>query len=121
MAKFTFATEASPVDSKTTVILVKQMQLEDGKNCFAFPTHLKSALLHADLFAHSTAKLAKKLLTSQNMTNQPWIALSEDLTSKYLDNKGNPVFRGVMLQPAPQYLPQILTPLKSFQTIEEST
>lgn len=104
--RFTFATEASLNDPKTTVTLVKRMQLEDDDDCYAFPAHLESAAAHDDLFNNATVKLAKKSLTARHMHVKPWVILPKELAAKYLDATGNPVFDGLMLQPAPPYAPR---------------
>ncbi len=84
------------------------MQMEDDKECFAFPIHLESHTLHADLFALPTVKVAKRWLTTRNMVTKPWVVLPKELAQKYLDEEGNPVFEGLMLESAPPYISQTL-------------
>lgn len=118
--RFTFATEASPSDPKTTVHLVKRLQLEDDEECFAFPSHFENLSLHTDLLTLPTVKNVKKSLTQRNMVIKTWVELSKEMKKKYLDDQGNPVFEGIMLQTSVPYVSQKLMVTKAAPPDEES-
>ncbi len=101
--RFTFATEASTSDPKSTVISVKRMQIEDDDDCFAFPPHLEAASAHSELFALPTIKRVKKSLDKRHMVTKVWITLTSDIAKLYLDSDTNPVFNDTILQAAPQF------------------
>ncbi len=118
--RFTFATEASPSDPKTTVHLVKRLQLEEDEECFAFPSNLENLSLHTDLLTLSTVKNVKKSLTQRNMVIKTWVELSKELKKKYLDDQGNPVFEGTMLTTSVPYVSQKMIVTKAAPPVEES-
>lgn len=95
-ARFLIATEAS-IDGKTTVYKVKQIQLEDMDEVFAFPPELQDIALHDELMKTGPAKSAKRVLTTRNTYRNPFIRLTTDLKKIYLDEDGNPSFKGELL------------------------
>lgn len=101
--RFTFATDVASHDPKTTVLLIVRIQLEDDDECFAFPDHLQAKDLHESLLGLSIAKSARKVLTTRYETAKFWITLPPDVAKLYVDEQGNPTFKGELLRPAPPY------------------
>jgi len=95
---FTFATEASPTNPKSTVLRVKSLQfVEDGPS-FMFPPELQDIVEHEELMKTSVAKSVKKStgqIRGKFCTVK--ISLTSDLYSLYVDEDGNPTFNEYLL------------------------
>ena len=100
MAKvtFTFASEASPANPKSTVIRVKTMQLSPDGPAYAFPPELQSTDCHEGLMATSAGKLVKKALDVRGKYRTVGITLTTELLIKYTDIDGNAVFQETLLE-----------------------
>jgi hypothetical protein len=96
-ARFLFATEAS-ADGKTTVCRLWQMQIEEQEEIYAFPTIYRDLNFHEELMKTTVAKNAKKVLTVRHAYRNPIIKLTDELRKIYLDEEGNPAFRGDLLE-----------------------
>ncbi len=74
------------------------MQIDDKDEIFAFPPHLQPIALHEALMATPSAKTAKKALRVRHKVLKPIISLDAELAKKYIDEDGNAVFEGEMLE-----------------------
>lgn len=96
-ATFHFASEA--VDSKTTVVKVKTIQLEGRSEAYQFPLDQQTRTHHSKLFDHKITKLVVKSLTTRNKYRKVNITLKEgELLEEYLDEEGNVVFNEFYLE-----------------------
>lgn len=96
-AKFHFASEA--VDSKTTIVKVKSIQLLDQSETYLFPVDSQTSAQHQQLFNHTITKGVVKSLKTRNKFRKVVITLKEDeLRDVYLDEEGNVVFNGIYLE-----------------------
>ena len=103
-AKFQFASEA--VDSKTTTVKVKTIQLVDQTEIFLFPPELQSRDEHKLLFEHPVTKGVIKSLKTRNKFRNVIITLTKgEFQDTYLDNEGNVVFKEYYLEVAPTRIP----------------
>ncbi len=111
---FTFASEASPSNPKTTIIQVKLMQLSPDGPVFAFPKELQGIDLHAELMDTSGGKLVKNALKVRGKSRTVHITLNSEIYKKYADSDGNPVFKDVLLEewhpPRSPIYSSVLTP-----------
>ena len=107
-ARFHFASEA--VDSKTTVVKVKAIQLVDQPEIFQFPNDQQMSAQHPQLFENAVAKGVVKSLKTRNKFRKVVVTLAENgLKKVYLDEEGNVVFNGYYLEAIQTYssTPQI--------------
>lgn len=96
-AKFHFASEA--LDSKTTVVKVKTIQLIDQPEIFQFPPELQTSTNHSLLFEHPVTKGVVKSLKLRNKFRNVVITLTDgELRNTYLDEEGNVVFNEYYLE-----------------------
>jgi hypothetical protein len=95
---FTFATEASPTCSKTTVLRVKSMQFSEDGLMYVFPNNLQGTEEHEKLMQTSAAKLVKKALDTRGKIRTINITLSSELYTDYVDDDGNAVFKDTLLE-----------------------
>jgi hypothetical protein len=97
--RFMFVLEASATSSQTTVLNVKQMQIEGDTEIYVFPPELQSSDNHTELMATASARSARKSLTLRGNYRNPHITLTDTVAALYIDADGNPVFGGEMLAP----------------------
>ncbi len=116
--RFTFATEGASHDPKTTVIMVKRMQVDDEDETYAFPPHLQSISLYDVLMATPSAKTTKKALNVRHEVLKLIILLDTELTKKYIDEDGNAVFEGEMLEESSCFNTQFRTVGTKLETPE---
>jgi hypothetical protein len=103
--RFFFVSGASPIDSKSTVIMLKGIQPEDDDpedddNIYSFPENLQLPQHHEDLYKTAVGKSVKKSLVIRHKFANPIISLSEEMSKLYFDIEGNPTFDGLLLEPA---------------------
>lgn len=96
-AKFHFASEA--LDSKTTIVKVKSIQLLDQPEVYLFPAEEQTNVQHQKLFDHAITKGVVRSLKTRNKFRKVVITLkTTDLKDVYLDEEGNVVFNGIYLE-----------------------
>ncbi|XP_076397156.1 uncharacterized protein LOC143265993 isoform X1 [Megachile rotundata] len=116
-ARFHFVSEA--VDSKTTEVKVKTIQLVGQPEIFKFPEGAQTKAEHPNLFENQVTKGVVKSLKLRNKFRNVVITLAEGkLKDSYVDHEGNVVFDGYYLEaiqtdspipsnhPAPENPPQ---------------
>lgn len=117
-AKFHFATEA--LDSRTTVVKVKSIQLINQAEIFLFPPNMQTNVHHKLLFDHPVTKGVVKSLKARNKFRNVTITLTEgDLRDTYLDQEGNVVFNEYYLETDTACTPSVSFP--SHTPIQEKT
>lgn len=92
------AKEASAINTKTTVLKIKHIQIENEDAVYAFPTEFQEVSNHAELMKTTTAKRVKAALTLRHERANPIFSLDQDLQKIYLDEDGNPTFKNVLLK-----------------------
>lgn len=111
-AKFTFVSEAA--DARTTVVVVKLIQIVGQEESFQFPPDMQARNLHEKLFEKSIVKGVVNSLKTRNKFRNIVITLDPELQRLYLDEEGNVVFKGYYLevsqQSVPPLFPQLLVP-----------
>jgi len=95
-AKFRF--ESVAMDTKTTVVQVKTIQLVGETEIFQFPRERQTKTQHERLFNHSVVQRVTKSLKTRNKFRNVIITLSDELKKIYLDEEGNVVFDGYYLE-----------------------
>jgi len=96
--RFLLRAEASETDGKTTIINVKNMQIEDSDEIYLFPVELQAlSVYHKVLSENAVIQKAKKSLIKRHSKKNPYVILSEELRDIYLDAAGNPQFNGELL------------------------
>lgn len=81
------------MDSKTTIVKVKTIQLENQPEVYQFPPDQQTRTHHQKLFEHEIIKTVVKSLTTRNKYRKVNITSREDeLLELYLDEEGNVVF-----------------------------
>lgn len=96
-AKFHFVSEA--LDSKTTVVKVKTIQLHGQTEVFQFPAARQTMEHHTKLFEHPVTKRVVNSLKTRNKYRNVNITLAEnDLLEIYLDDEGNVIFNEIYLE-----------------------
>jgi hypothetical protein len=96
-ARFMITAEADD-DGRTTGHYVKQMQLEGQDEIYVFPAHAQKLSGHDQLLQSATIKSARKALTTRGTYRNPFIKLTDDLAKTYLDDDGNPSYKGELLE-----------------------
>ncbi|XP_071642241.1 uncharacterized protein [Temnothorax longispinosus] len=96
-ARFLFVSEA--MDTKTTVVKVKTIQLVGQPEIFQFPRDMQTSAQHPQLFENAVAKGVVKSLKTRSKFRNVVITLAEgDLKEVYLDDEGNVVFNEYYLE-----------------------
>lgn len=97
-ARFHFASEA--LDSKTTIVKVKSIQLLDQPEVvYLFPRDAQTNVQHSQLFTHPVTKGVLNTLKTRNKYRKVVITLLADgLRNIYLDDEGNVFFSGIYLE-----------------------
>ena len=95
--RFHFAFEATTLNTQTSVLHVKSMQLGNDEDIFIFPPHRQIAEYHEELLKLPSAKSARKALTARGHYRRPYVNLPAEVAKLYIDSDGNPVFDGLML------------------------
>lgn len=97
--KFMIRAEPSPSESRTTVTHIKWMQPLDDEDQerFAFPEKFQALTHHETLFTNTTAAAAKRDMTPRWTTRMFKVSLAPDVAALYVDDNGNAMFRGSML------------------------
>jgi hypothetical protein len=98
---FTFATEASAIDARTTVIKLKSLQFPGDATRYLFPADLQTLDRHESLMDTPIAKSIKKTLSREHRGKfrSVNITLPSDVFDKYVDGDGNPLFGDYLLEP----------------------
>lgn len=94
----TFASEASPTDTRTTVIRVKTVRFGADGPSYAFPPSLQGTELHPELMATSAGRLVRKALDARGKYRTVTISVPTDTFFLYADEDRNPVFKEVLLE-----------------------
>lgn len=112
---FTFASEASVVDSKKTVLNVKSLHVTENGPRFVFPEELQNSTEHEALMELSAPKSVQKAIGRvRGKFRTVKISLPADLYAKYFDDDENPVFREYLLE---QYCPPFPSSITSTGSI----
>ena len=95
---FTFATEASPLNPKTTVLHVKCLQFTEDGPRYLFPSESQDIAEHEELMKTAVARSVRKSIGQvRGKFRTVKISLSTDLYSLYVDDDGNPLFKDYLL------------------------
>ncbi len=93
--------EPSPTDSKTSVTHLYAFQLlddEDDSTVYAIPVEYKNLKHHDQLFSMPAAAAAKRTeLKPRWKTRAFKVLLPANLAKLYVDDVGNPVFNGTVM------------------------
>lgn len=95
--------EADSEDKKKNVILIKRVKLFESEDWFSFPSQYQKLSCHASLMQLPIMINAKSSLQSRGHYRCVNVALSKELSAKYLDEMNNFVFESFML-PETQFL-----------------
>lgn len=95
---FTFTSETSPQNPKSTVVRVKMVQFMADGPIYTFPPDLQGADVQEELLSTSAGKLVKKTLDTRGKFRKVHITLTSALYIKYVDADGNPVFVDTLLE-----------------------
>ncbi|XP_074026745.1 uncharacterized protein [Leptinotarsa decemlineata] len=101
-AKFCFASVA--LDTKTTILRVRTIQLEGEDTSYEFPEHLSTKENHPKLFETTIVKNIAKSLKTRGKFRKVWISLGNELKSQYLDEEGNVCYDGIYLDECRAYV-----------------
>ena len=112
-ARFTFIAEAASHDPRTTVVHVRYFQLEDDDTIYAFPESCIELEHHDKLMELPSARTAKKNLKVRGTRRSPKITLPPGVAELYVDDDGNPVFNGTMLDDFVPTSPSVVSTLSS--------
>lgn len=96
-ARFLICAEADE-HGKTTTHFVRQIQFEGQNEVYLIPPHLQKLASHEKLLQSATIKGAKKILTARGTYRNPFVTLTEELITAYLDEDGNPSYMGELLE-----------------------
>jgi hypothetical protein len=83
--RFHFAFEAALLNSQTTVLHIKSMQVENDDDIYLFPPHRQLAEFHDELLKLPSAKSARKALTTRGQFRRPYVNLPAEVAAIYLD------------------------------------
>lgn len=96
--KFYFCAGADPINSKTTISLVKSIQIENSEDVFVFPPEWQPLKLHTELIKIPIIAKVVKNLKKRGDYRQCVVTLSEDVKPIYFDEEGNPRYGEVYLE-----------------------
>jgi len=112
-ARFTFFAEASLDNPRTTVVHLRHLQLEDDDTIYVFPEQFIGLEHHDKLMEQTSARTAKKNLTVRGTRRASKITLPQDVATLYIQEDGNPVFNGNMLDEFVASSPSVSSTLSS--------
>lgn len=92
------ATGPSPMDSKTTIHLLRTIQLEESDDIYLLPVDKQPLRLHTELSTNSVVKSAIAALTTRGKSRCPVVTLKDEIKKLYMDEEGNFCFDGALLE-----------------------
>lgn len=100
-ARFCFVAEAA--DARSTVAVVRTIQLEDDVTIYEFPQNYRKKEQHGELYNTTVVKGVVKSLNARGKYRNVWITLTDELKGHYLDEEGNVCYDGMYLDECRAY------------------